>query len=91
MMMPRLPRLAPSSSSGRFPRVTAELTLVLERSISDASGKMEITSVAKGALEKKMLDTNDVFLLDTGTEVYVWIGKVRADPPPLAMMSACVV
>jgi len=43
--------------------------------ISDSTGSLQITSVAQGKLEKKMLDTTDVFLLDTGTEVYVWIGK----------------
>jgi len=43
--------------------------------ISDASGKMEITSVARGKLERSMLDENDVFLLDTGSELFVWIGK----------------
>jgi hypothetical protein len=42
--------------------------------VSDASGSMEVTKVGEGNLEKKMLDGNDVFLLDTGTEIFVWIG-----------------
>jgi len=43
--------------------------------ISDASGHMEMSEVATGKLSRDMLDTNDVFLLDVGTEVMVWIGK----------------
>jgi len=43
--------------------------------LSDASGKMEFTKVAEGKLNKKMLDTNDVFICDTGNHIFVWIGK----------------
>jgi len=44
--------------------------------LSDSSGKFEFKEVAKGAAVKKdKLDSNDVFILDTGNEVYAWIGK----------------
>jgi gelsolin len=44
--------------------------------LSDASGKLEFTEVAKGAAVKRNhLDSNDVFILDTGAEVFAWIGK----------------
>jgi gelsolin len=44
--------------------------------LSDASGKMEFKEVGKGAaIKRSMLDSNDVFILDTGAEVYAWIGK----------------
>jgi len=44
--------------------------------LSDASGSMQFTKVGEGAAVKKnLLDANDVFVLDTGSEVYVWIGK----------------
>jgi len=44
--------------------------------LSDASGKLEFKEVAKGpAVKKSLLDTNDVFILDTGAEVFAWIGK----------------
>jgi gelsolin len=44
--------------------------------LSDASGKLEFTEVAKGkAIKRSMLDANDVFILDTGAEVFAWIGK----------------
>ena len=42
--------------------------------ISDASGKLKITEEAKGIIPKARLDTNDVFILDVGNEVYVWVG-----------------
>jgi len=44
--------------------------------LSDASGKLEFTEVAKGGnVKKNMLDSNDVFILDSGAEVFAWIGK----------------
>jgi len=44
--------------------------------LSDASGKFEFTEVAKGAgVTRKHLDSNDVFILDTGAEVYAWVGS----------------
>jgi len=41
--------------------------------LSDASGKMVFTAEAK--CTKASLDTNDVFVFDSGNAVYVWIGK----------------
>jgi gelsolin len=44
--------------------------------LSDASGKLEFKEVAKGgAVKRNLLDPNDVFILDTGAEVFAWIGK----------------
>ncbi|XP_065178187.1 gelsolin-like protein 1 [Sycon ciliatum] len=44
--------------------------------LSDASGSLEMTKVAEGQkFEKPLLDTNDVFLLDTGHQMFVWVGK----------------
>jgi gelsolin len=44
--------------------------------LSDASGKMEFTEVATGAkVKRNLLDSNDVFILDTGAEVFAWVGK----------------
>jgi hypothetical protein len=57
--------------------------------ISDSTGELKVTSVGRGRLEKKLLDTTDVFLLDAGTQVFVWVGKgatkeERAKSMPLA-------
>lgn len=44
--------------------------------LSDASGKLVMTPVGEGAaVTFKSLDTNDVFIVDIGTEVFAWIGK----------------
>jgi len=43
--------------------------------LSDASGKMEFKEVATGKISRKLLDSNDVFIFDTGAHVYAWIGK----------------
>ena len=43
--------------------------------VSDASGKLETMPIAEGELNREMLDTNDVFLLDNDATIFVWIGK----------------
>jgi len=43
--------------------------------LSDASGSLTFTEVAKGTVRKNQLDSNDVFVLDTGNHVYVWVGR----------------
>jgi len=40
-----------------------------------ADGKMDFNLVGSGKFKKAMLDTNDVFVLDEGQEVFVWVGK----------------
>jgi len=44
--------------------------------LSDATGKMVFKQVATGsACKKDLLISEDVFILDTGAEVFAWIGK----------------
>jgi len=44
--------------------------------LSDSSGKLEFTEVSKGkAIKRNQLDSSDVFIMDTGAEVFAWIGK----------------
>lgn len=44
--------------------------------LSDATGTVTFTEVATGdAINKSLLDTNDVFILNNETEIFVWIGK----------------
>jgi len=48
--------------------------------LSDATGKMVFKEVGKGkTVKRSLLDSNDVFILDNGAEVYAWIGK-KASP-----------
>ena len=44
--------------------------------VSDASGNLEMTQVAEGAAcTKDKLDSADVFILDAGHEIFVWVGS----------------
>jgi len=44
--------------------------------VSDASGSLSSTEVACGdTLERSMLDSKDVFIVDNEAEVFVWVGK----------------
>jgi len=53
---------------------SAPFTKALFR-LSDASGKLSFTSVGEGNLARSLLQSSDVFILDAGFEVFVWIGK----------------
>jgi len=44
--------------------------------VDDHSGSMKFTQIAKGHdVKKSLLDSKDVFILDTSAEIYAWIGK----------------
>lgn len=44
--------------------------------LSDASGKMVFEEITERPLDKKMLDTNDAYVLNTGQSgIYAWVGK----------------
>jgi hypothetical protein len=43
--------------------------------LSDASGKLTFTQLQEGELDRSALDSNDSFIIDNGSEVFVWIGK----------------
>lgn len=43
--------------------------------VSDATGRMLFTQVEVGSLSRRKLDSNDVFVVDTKKELFVWIGK----------------
>jgi len=42
--------------------------------VSDATGHLEMSEVASGHFGKELLDTNDVFIVDTEASLYVWVG-----------------
>lgn len=42
--------------------------------LSNESGSLEFSLVSEGELLKSSLDSNDVFIVDTGKELFVWIG-----------------
>lgn len=43
--------------------------------VSDETGSLETTLVAEGDLNRGYLDPKDVFLVDTGKELFVWVGS----------------
>lgn len=48
----------------------------LMRLSDEYNGKLEFTEVATGQnCKKSLLDSNDVFIFDIGSEIYVWTGK----------------
>jgi gelsolin len=42
--------------------------------VSDASGKLTMTKVDEGSIQKKHLSEDDVFIFDACSVVYVWVG-----------------
>lgn len=48
---------------------------VTDYSVSDETGSMEISLVSEGKLDRGSLDPKDVFLADTGKELFVWVGS----------------
>jgi len=47
--------------------------------MSDASGDLEMKEVGRGELTRRMLDTNDVMILDRVSEVFIWVGKKSSE------------
>lgn len=43
--------------------------------LSDASGSLSFTQVSKGAIAKSSLDSADVFIVDSGSTVFAWVGS----------------
>lgn len=43
--------------------------------VSDDAGHLKTTEVKKGPVSAKDFDSNDVFILDTGDQCFVWVGK----------------
>lgn len=50
---------------------TGEMTLM---KVSDASGKVEMSEVKKGSVTQDDLSSDDVFLVDNGLQVFVYVG-----------------
>lgn len=43
--------------------------------VSDTTGSVKTTEVARGQLKKEMLDSKDVFVVDNDSLIFVWVGK----------------
>jgi gelsolin len=66
-----------SDESGSDDLATTEANTLkkLFRLQEQADGSLKFTLVAEGKFDKSQLDSNDVFILDQGQEVFVWAGK----------------
>lgn len=69
----QVPDESTSEDDESFERKDESITTLY--TVSDASGQLKITPIAQKPLKQEMLNTNDVFILDTGSGIYVWVGK----------------
>ncbi|KXS10993.1 hypothetical protein M427DRAFT_47638 [Gonapodya prolifera JEL478] len=46
--------------------------------VSDATGPLSFSEVARGKISLKDFSSDDLFILDVGPEVFVWIGKASS-------------
>lgn len=54
---------------------TTDASSVTLYKVTDASGSLKIESISQKPLRQEMLDTRDCFILDTGSGIYVWVGR----------------
>jgi gelsolin len=62
--------IAPATSDD----IKVEKIKILYR-LSDESGALKKTKVAEGGIKKSTLESKDVFILDVGHTIWVWIGR----------------
>lgn len=43
--------------------------------VSDAGGSLQVDTISTKPIRQEMLKSEDCFILDTGTAIYVWVGK----------------
>lgn len=55
--------------------------------VSDASGSLKVDPIATKPLKQEMLNTNDCYILDTGSGIYVWVGKKATEQEKKQSMS----
>jgi len=58
--------------------------------LSDASGTLSFSQVAKGNIPKSLLDSKDVFVLDTDKQLFVWVGKAASKSEKQTAMNTAV-
>jgi len=47
--------------------------------LSDESGELKFTEISKGKIARGDLKSEDIFIVDVGSEVFAWIGKGASD------------
>ncbi|KAH8292417.1 hypothetical protein KR054_009491, partial [Drosophila jambulina] len=69
----QVPEESTAEEDGAFERTDAAAVTLYK--ISDASGKLVVDTIGQKPLTQAMLDTRDCFILDTGSGIFVWVGK----------------
>lgn len=54
---------------------TTDANSVTLYKVSDASGSLKIDPISQKPLRQEMLNSQDCFILDTGSGIYVWVGR----------------
>lgn len=68
-----VPEEAISEDDADFERNDANKVALYK--VSDADGSLKVDPIAQKPLRQDHLNTNDCFILDTGSGIYVWIGR----------------
>ena len=72
---PKPNRIKTAAEGGSDEEATKASVVTLHR-VSDVSGKLVVTEVTQKPLKKELLDTNDCFILDTGSNgIFIWVGR----------------
>ncbi|XP_061390689.1 gelsolin [Musca vetustissima] len=69
----QVPEESVAEEDGAFE--TTDANSVTLYKVSDASGKLKIDTIAQKPLRQEMLQSSDCFILDTGSGIYVWVGR----------------
>lgn len=67
---------------------TADIKAVTLYKVSDASGSLEIEKISEKPLRQEMLSTDDSFILDTDSGIYVWVGRNSTQKEKTSAMKA---
>ncbi|XP_041673741.1 gelsolin isoform X2 [Drosophila eugracilis] len=69
----KVPEESASDEDGAFERLDAAAVILYK--VSDSSGKLKVDVISQKPLTQTMLDTHECFILDTGSGIFVWVGK----------------
>ncbi|XP_016992685.2 gelsolin isoform X1 [Drosophila takahashii] len=69
----QVPEESTADEDGAFERTDAAAVSLYK--VSDGSGKLQVDAISQKPLTQAMLDTRECFILDTGSGIFVWVGK----------------
>lgn len=69
----QVPEESVAEEDGAFE--TTDANSVTLYKVSDSSGKLKIEPISQKPLRQEMLQSQDCFVLDTGSGIYVWVGR----------------